>query len=420
MKKLPVLLMALLLTACNMNSPDNPSPSVPVQETPIESPEAEEPDDEDPQEETEKEEDLFKVPDDFTPLSYELYSPFPDLSFSEPLALVSDGVHEDRLYVVERGGSVYSLSSDDTPSEKILFLDLTAIVDTSGQETGLLGLAFHPDYEDNGYLFVNYTRDDETVISRFTSTDRESVNLTTEKIILTFSQPYSNHNGGTLLFGTDGSLYISSGDGGSSGDPDDQSQNLMSYLGKILRIDVDTDTSPYQIPSDNPFLDHEEEALPEIFAYGLRNPWKFSFDEGRGYLIAADVGQGEIEEIDLIVSGGNYGWNRFEGSRTYNNQDLPENHILPVYEYPHSEGRSITGGFTYYGSEMDSLRGAYIYGDFISGTIWALWLDEENVAENHELLDTDLMISSFGTDLNGELYIVDFQGKIYALKEKEN
>jgi len=417
MKKLLVLLLALLLTACNMNSPEEPSPSVPVQENP---PVAEEQEEEDLQEETEVDEDPFRVPGDFNPLSYELYNLFPDLSFSDPLALENDGVHEDRLYVVERGGRVYLLSGENTASEKILFLDLTAIVDTGGQEMGLLGLAFHPDYEENGYLFVNYTSDDETVISRFTSTDRETVSLTTEKIIITFSQPYSNHNGGTLFFGPDGYLYISSGDGGSSGDPDDQSQNLMSYLGKILRIDVDSDTSSYLIPTDNPFLDQEEEALPEIFAYGLRNPWKFSFDQGRGHLIAADVGQGEIEEIDLIVSGGNYGWNRFEGSRPYNNQDLPENHILPVYEYPHSEGRSITGGFTYYGSEMDSLRGAYIYGDFISGTIWALWLDEENEAESHELLDTDLMISSFGTDHNGELYIVDFQGKIYALKEKEN
>jgi len=420
MKKLLVLLLALLLTACNMNSPDNPEPTPPSQENPYEAPVAEEPDDEDPQEEPVDEDDLFMVPDDFNPLSYELYSPFPDLSFNEPLALISDGVHEDRLYVVERGGSVYSLRGQDSTSEKILFLDLTETVDTRGQEMGLLGLSFHPDYKENGYLFVNYTRDDETVISRFTSTDRETVNLTTEKVILTFSQPYSNHNGGTLLFGADGYLYISSGDGGSSGDPDDHSQNLMSYLGKILRIDVDTDTSPYLIPTDNPFLDHDEEALPEIFAYGLRNPWKFSFDRGRDHLIAADVGQGEIEEIDLIISGGNYGWNRFEGSRTYNNQDLPENHILPVYEYPHSEGRSITGGFTYYGSEMKSLRGAYIYGDFISGTIWALWLDEEKKAQNYELLDTDLMISSFGIDLKGELYIVDFQGKIYALKEKEN
>ncbi|MFH5834935.1 PQQ-dependent sugar dehydrogenase [Proteiniclasticum sp. C24MP] len=418
MKKLLILLLALILTACSVDSVEEPEPSDPVLEEPQEAPAEKPPVVDQPKEEDPSQENPYTVPDEFQPARYEVEDPFSSLSFKEPLALVSDGVDDDRIYVVERGGTVYQLHKSDASSQKIPFLDLTEAVDTSGLEMGLLGLAFHPDYDENGYLFVNYTRSGETVISRFSSSDRETVDLTSEKILLTYSQPYSNHNGGSLLFGPDGYLYISSGDGGSSGDPNDEAQNLTSYLGKMLRIDVDTEDHPYLIPEDNPFL-YSEEARAEIYAYGLRNPWKFSFDEGRDLLIAADVGQGEIEEIDLIVSGGNYGWNRFEGTRTYREGETLENHILPVYEYPHSEGRSITGGFTYYGEALESLQGAYIYGDFISGTIWALWLDDEDQAENHTLLDTDLMISSFGLDNQGELYIVDFQGKIYTLKEEE-
>ena len=414
MKKLMILLLALILTACTINPPEEPVPTVPVMEDPVETPSEAPPEEEKPQEEN-----PVILPDEFNPARYRVEDTFPSISFQEPLAVVSDGAHDERIYVVERGGMVYLLSMDEPSSEKTPFLNLTKLVDTSGQEMGLLGLAFHPDYEENGFLFVNYTRRGETVISRFTSRDRETVDLTSEKILLTYSQPYSNHNGGTLLFGPDGYLYISSGDGGSSGDPNDEAQNLTSYLGKILRIDVNTEDRPYLIPADNPFLHSEEKTRPEIYAYGLRNPWKFSFDEGRDLLIAADVGQGEIEEIDLIVSGGNYGWNRFEGTRPYTDGAAPIDPIPPVYEYPHSEGRSITGGFTYYGKAMESLQGAYIYGDFISGTIWALWLDEDDQAENHTLLDTDLMISSFGLDNQGELYIVDFKGSIYTLKEEE-
>lgn len=416
MKKILILLLALILTACTMDPVEEPAPSDPVMEEPQETP-AEQPEEE-PEDEPDQEKP-YAVPDAFQPARYQVEDAFPSISFNEPLALVSDGVLDEMVYVVERGGTVYQLDQNNASTEKVPFLDLTELVETSGQEMGLLGLAFHPDYEENGYLFVNYTRRGETVISRFTSLDREAADPSSEKIILTYSQPYSNHNGGTLLFGPDGYLYIASGDGGSSGDPNDEAQNLTSYLGKILRIQVDTEDHPYLIPEDNPFSDSEEEARAEIYAYGLRNPWKFSFDEGRVLLIAADVGQGEIEEIDLIVSGGNYGWNRFEGSQAYKAGEPLEEHMLPVYEYPHSDGRSITGGFTYYGKAMESLQGAYIYGDFISGTIWALWLDENLEAENHTLLDTDLMISSFGLDNQGELYIVDFQGKIYTLKEEE-
>lgn len=415
--KLLLPLLALTLLSCIAPPEEEPASFPPSMETP-QAPEAPIPEEETPSGEA-PEAERPEVPDVFVPLEYELWEPFPTLSFTEPLELLHAGDGEDTHYVVERGGKVFSFSTDDDSPEKALFLDLSELVDASGQEMGLLGLAFHPEYEENGLLFVNYTRNGQTVISSFRSTGTDPVSISTEKILLTYDQPYTNHNGGSLHFGPDGYLYISSGDGGSGGDPDGNGQNLSSYLGKILRIQVDAEGDSYSIPLDNPFKSREEGALPEIYAYGLRNPWKFSFDAGRDLLIAADVGQGEIEEIDLIESGGNYGWNRFEGSRPFRGSEDLLQHRPPVYEYDHSEGRSITGGYVYYGQEMKSLRGAYVYGDFVSGMIWALWLDQDLKAENHELLDTDLLIASFGVDQAGELYIVDLQGKLYALKERK-
>ncbi len=425
--KLIVPLLALMLAACNVNQRDediDPLPPTGAEnpETPVEEPEtpaAETPSDRDDDDDDDRDDnDDFTVPDSFEPEEYKLEDAFPGLTFKEPLALTHDETDEDTVYVVERHGLVYSVSLEDS-EEKTVYLDLSETVDTRGQEMGLLGLAFHPQYKENGYLFVNYTKEGKTFISRFRHEGETPVDLSTEKVLLSYDQPFSNHNGGSVLFGDDGYLYIASGDGGSGGDPEDNAQNLESYLGKLLRIDVDTEDQAYLIPEDNPFRGQGTDVLEEIYAYGLRNPWKFSFDPGRNLLIAADVGQGEIEEIDLIEPGGNYGWNRFEGTRTYENGSAIDNHIPPVYEYPHSEGRSITGGFTYYGDDMDSLRGAYIYGDFISGRIWALWLDSEQSAENNDLLDTDLMISSFGLDKDGEIYIIDFQGKIYTMEEED-
>lgn len=355
----------------------------------------------------------FELPNSFAPSKYELEQVYPDLKLTEPLALVYDGV--DKLNVVERGGRIISVSQTDKQEQSIL-IDLTSVVDTSGQEMGLLGLDFHPDYQDNGYFFVNYTKEGKTFISRFEKTNNGPAQLDTEKVILTYEQPYQNHNGGTLKFGNDGYLYISSGDGGSGGDPQGNAQNLSSFLGKLLRIDVNTDTEPYIIPADNPFIDTED-ALAEIYAYGLRNPWKFSFDKGRDILVAADVGQGDIEEIDILEKGKNYGWNAMEGTRKYSGSIELQEHVLPIYEYDHSEGRSITGGDTYYGKESAGLTGVYIYGDFISGKIWGLWINDDLTVENHELIDTEIMISSFGTDSNGEIIVVDFDGNLYKLKE---
>jgi glucose/arabinose dehydrogenase len=422
---LALFLLTFLLTAGCQESPvvtppeDDPAPAVETetqqepQETTEPSAEPETPPMEEPVNEGPSYEQATPdLPEAFEPGTYALEPLFPGLAFDEPLAVVHDGI--DALHVVERGGRIHRLPDDPELMPELL-IDLSDRVTTSGQEQGLLGLAFHPDYAENGYFFVNYTRGDQTVIARFQAEGVYPVDPATEKVVLTYAQPYANHNGGTLLFGADGLLYIASGDGGAGGDPQGNAQDLGSLLGKLLRIDVDTEEEPYLVPEANPFVDTEG-ARPEIFAYGLRNPWKFSFDEGRDLLIAADVGQGAIEEIDLIEKGGNYGWNILEGSRPYSGdpEDL-EDHILPLYDYTHDEGRSITGGYTYYGEGVPDLTGVYIYGDFISGRIWGLWIDGQENVENHELLDTDLMIASFGRDGNGEILVVDFNGGLYRM-----
>lgn len=395
-KKLGVLILSsVIVSGCNKDVPENsliPS-EAPVSEAPKDN----------------------KQSDKLESAEYELKEIYPSLKLKEPVALVYDG--DKNINIVERGGLIHT-ASDEAPEDPSVLIDLTDIVDTSGQEMGLLGLAFHPDYKENGYFFVNYTKEDKTFISRFERKGVEPVDLKTEKVILTYDQPYKNHNGGTLQFGKDGFLYIATGDGGSSGDPKGNAQNLESYLGKILRIDIDSKDKDYDIPKDNPFID-DEKALGEIYAYGLRNPWKFSFDKERDLLIAADVGQGKIEEIDIIEKGKNYGWNILEGSKDYSGkkEDLKD-HVLPIFEYEHDEGKSITGGETYYGKLNPSLNGLYIYGDFISGKIWGLKINQDNTVENHELLDTDKMISSFGLDGDGEIIVVDFNGKLYKLEEK--
>ena len=246
-----------------------------------------------------------------------------------------------------------------------------------------------------------------------------------EVILLEFSQPYSNHNGGQLAFSpTDGYLYIATGDGGSYGDPDCNAQDLSSLLGKILRIDVDQPSGniPYSIPSDNPFAANPLGYREEIFAYGLRNPWRFSFDTVSGKIWAADVGQNLWEEIDLIVNGGNYGWSLFEGFHCYNSpwSCTPPcdttGIMMPIWEYSHSEGLSITGGYVYRGTLTPELTGKYIYADFVNGKIWALSEDNSGQIENSLIMDTNLGISSFGIDSNQELYWCAFDGKIYRFK----
>jgi glucose/arabinose dehydrogenase len=347
---------------------------------------------------------------------------FPGLKFKRPLELQKAGDGSGRVFVVEQGGQIYVIENKPLIKAE-LFLDISNRIDNSGNEMGLLGLAFHPDFKKNGLFFVNYTNSTSTVISKF-KTDPSNLNRadpSSEEIILTFAQPYSNHNGGQLAFGpNDGYLYIGVGDGGSGGDPHGNGQNCSTLLGKILRIDINKKDPGlnYSIPPDNPFVNNSQDKREEIYAYGLRNPWRFSFDPQSGRLWAADVGQDRVEEIDLIDKGKNYGWNIMEGSLCYNPSSgcHTSGLELPVYEYRHPLGDAITGGYVYSGQKLPVLHGAYIYSDYGTGLIWGLWYEAGNKPQNFTLANTKLNISSFGIDENNELYMTAFDGKVYNLK----
>ena len=355
------------------------------------------------------------------PVSYKIEDAYPNLSFNRPLAYINAADNSNRVFVVEQDGKILVFQNDLQVKSTKIFLNLTNQVDSSSSEKGLLGLAFHPDYKNNGLFYVNYTDQTNTVIARYKvnpkNPDKGLANSKT--VLLTFPQPFANHNGGSLVFGPDGYLYIGTGDGGSAGDPNKNGQNLSSILGKMLRIDVNTPGSgkPYSIPSDNPFYANKQGYKEEIYAYGLRNPWKYSFDQVRGWLWVADVGQDKVEEIDIVKKGENYGWNLMEGSLGYPSgvKTKKAGLIKPIWEYQHDLGKSITGGYAYYGSKKPMLNGAYVYGDFVSGRIWELRVDTNMKASNKILLNTDLNISSFGLDQENELYIVDYNGKIYKL-----
>lgn len=353
--------------------------------------------------------------------SFTVINTFPDIFFKKPLEFQNAGDDSGRLFIVEQGGKIFVINNlKDNKAE--LFLDISDRVDDSANEKGLLGLAFHPDFKDNGQFFVNYTTSDSTVVSYFT-TAKDNPNTgdsESEQIIITFKQPYSNHNGGKLAFGPDdGYLYIATGDGGGAGDPQKNGQNLKTLLGKILRIDVNRkDSGPsYSVPSDNPFKGNKEGYREEIYAYGLRNPWRFSFDSATGKLWAADVGQDKIEEINIIQKGKNYGWNIMEGSYCFDPPSgcNPEGLELPIYEYQHPLGESIIGGYVYHGKALSVLQDVYIYADFITGYIWGLAYIEGQEAHNFTLSKTNLNISSIGLDEAQELYFTAFDGKIYKL-----
>jgi glucose/arabinose dehydrogenase len=342
--------------------------------------------------------------------------------FNRPVNIKHAG--DDRLFVVEQDGVIKIVNTDGS-TESTNFLDIDSRVGSSGNEQGLLGLAFHPNYATNGYFFVNYTNNSgDTVISRFSriSVNPAIADPNSELIILTYSQPYSNHNGGELQFGPDGYLYISSGDGGSGGDPQNNSQNTNSLLGKLLRIDVNNSSAsnPYAIPSDNPFVGNSA-SREEIWAYGLRNAWKFSFDSLNDDLWIADVGQNAREEINMVAStdaGLNYGWRCYEGNNTYNTSGCPNSNTLtfPVSEYSHSGGRcSITGGYVYRGSTYPNLEGLYFFGDVCTQEIGYLRYENGNWNSTFEGFSGNWV--AFGEDINGELYVSSLGGSIFKITD---
>lgn len=333
--------------------------------------------------------------------------------FSRPLDIQASG--DGRLFVVEQAG-VIRVMVDGEPSPQP-FLDLRDRVVSSGNEQGLLGLALHPDHTQNGLLYVNYTGSgDVTHIAQFqVDPDTSQAAPDSQITLLTLDQPYKNHNGGGLAFGPDGFLYIGTGDGGSAGDPLGNGQSLQTLLGKILRIAVDG-SETYTIPGDNPFLDVAG-ARPEIWDYGLRNPWRFSFDPANGDLFIADVGQNQWEEVNYEAAGRggvNYGWNAFEGSHPF--AGTIEGTAFPVAEYSHSQGGcSITGGVVVRDPELAQWQGVYFYGDFCSGLIWGLLPQGDGTWANEVLFDTGFSITSFGSDPSGGVYLADRAGGIYRL-----
>ncbi|NQZ44985.1 MAG: PQQ-dependent sugar dehydrogenase [Flavobacteriaceae bacterium] len=353
-----------------------------------------------------------------TEFTVSITNAFPNLTFDRPVDFQSPDDSTDRVFVVEQGGLIKVFANDPEVVGTTIFLDLRDRISTNANEQGLLGLAFHPDYANNGLFYVNYTPDAGlSVTSSFMrSADANVADSSSETLLLEIPQPFTNHNGGQLAFGPDGYLYISSGDGGSAGDPGNNAQNTTNLLGAILRIDIDNLANglPYAIPNGNPFFGSTTDRQ-EIYAYGLRNPWRMSFDTQTNTLWAGDVGQDAIEEIDLIEAGGNYGWKLFEGNTCFSGDCDASELIPPLFEYDQTDGdRSVTGGFVYRGSDIPELQGKYVYGDFISGKIWSLNTDG---TDNSLLVGSGLNIASFGTDGQNELYLCAFDGRIYRLQK---
>ena len=337
-----------------------------------------------------------------------------------PVAITHAG--DSRLFITTQRGQIFI--HDGTQLLSTPFLDIRSAVLCCG-ERGLLGLAFHPRYKENGFFFVYFTAPGgDLTLARFrVSGDPNRADAGSSTILLRIPHAqFANHNGGQLAFGPDGYLYAGPGDGGSGGDPGNNAQTLTSLLGKLLRIDVDSG-SPYAIPPTNPFANRND-ARGEIWAYGLRNPWRFSFDRETGDLWIADVGQNAWEEVNVqpatSIGGENYGWRRMEGTHCFNpsaNCQQP-NITLPVIEYARSGGAcSVTGGYRYRGARYARLRGTYVYGDYCSGQIWGALPAADGRWTTRQLFDATFRISSFGEDMNGELYVADYDGRVWAIED---
>lgn len=368
----------------------------------------------------------------------ELKVAYPELKFTRPVAMNEAPDGSGRLFLVEQGGKIFILPKERDRKDTTLFLDISDRKPHKDNEEGLLGLAFHPQFRNNGRFFIYYSQQEprRSVVSeiRISGTDGGKADLSTERVLMEIPQPYGNHNGGDMMFGPDGFLYVSLGDGGAANDPHGYGQDLGSLLGKILRIDVDSRSGSleYGIPRDNPFL-AKGDVRPEIWAFGLRNVWRMSFDRETGELWAGDVGQNKFEEVNIIVKGGNYGWNVREGFHPFK-EPSPEGltFIDPVIEYGHSAqwakesrfpehnpGLSVTGGYVYRGKKIPELRGTYIYGDYNLGTIWGLRRGDGGVVASATLIKQNPIrnVASFAEDSRGELYVLVFDGKIYEFAE---
>ena len=373
---------------------------------------------------THAQDDRATSPDDLP--SVRLVRAFVEHEFDRPIFLTYPPGQPERLFVVEQAGRILALGHGADAGQSEVFLDIHERINNhkngGHNEEGLLGLAFHPDYVNNSEFYVYYSAGEKKrgVLARFRASkdNPNRADPASEEVILTVDQPYGNHNGSTVLFGPDGFLYVSYGDGGSRNDPHGNGQNLATLLASIIRIDVDGRQGDlaYAIPKDNPFVKRPG-ARPEIWAYGLRNIWRMSFDRETGDLWAGDVGQELWEEIILVRKGGNYGWNIREGFHAFLGGRARDPLLDPVHEYHHRDGLSVTGGYVYRGTRLKRLIGAYVYGDYAVGRIWALRLADDGTVTNKEILKQTVNVASFSEGPDGELYMLGFDGKIYIFEE---
>lgn len=373
----------------------------------------------------------------------ELKVAYPQLTFARPLWLEEAPDGSKRIFVIEQAGKILILPSDRNGTETNVFLDITGRKPWVNNEEGLLGMAFHPEFKTNRKFYVFYSQENpmRSVISEFqaSANNPNEAEMASERILLEIPRPYWNHDGGAMLFGPDGYLYISVGDGGLGGDPHNFGQSRSFLQGKILRVDVNSRgyQHRYGIPRDNPFANVATDSgtRPEIWAYGMRNAWRISFDRETGQLWAGDVGQDKWEEVDIIVKGGNYGWSGREGFHPFKASQAATNAIDPIIEYAHTPaqareskfpehglGMCIIGGYVYRGAKFPKLRGVYVYGDFIMGTIWGLRYEGGKLTADGVLSKPNpaRQIASFGQDSDGELYALTFDGHIYQIVEAKN